>query len=45
MKLVNDLDEDLEKLPRDFIDHKSLENLKYRNNAQRDSAITELRKM
>lgn len=44
-KLVNDLDDDLDRLPRNFVDHKSLENLKYRKNAQRHSAITELRKM
>lgn len=44
-KLVNDLDDDLDKLPRDFVDHKSLENLKYRKNTQQHSVITELCKM
>lgn len=35
----------LDELPRDFVSHKSLKNLKYRKNAQRNSAIVELRKM
>lgn len=43
--LNHDMDGDLDKLPRDFVGHKSLQNLKYRSNAKRDSAITELRKM
>lgn len=45
IKSINELDDDLSKLPRDFINHKSLENLKYRHNAAENSAITELRKM
>lgn len=47
MALVNemDIDSDTENMPRDFVSHKSLENLKYRTNAMTDSAIIELRKM
>lgn len=45
MRLVNELDENAERLPRDFPSQKSLQNLRYRMNANTDSAITELRKM
>lgn len=45
MKLVNNLDDSLTRTPRDYVTHKSLKNLKYRNNSKNDSAITELRKM
>lgn len=43
--LINEVDDNCETLPRNFVTHKSLENLKYCNSAQRDSAIIELRKM
>lgn len=45
MSIVNGLDIDAEHLPRDFVTHKLLENLKYRTNTYKDSALTELRKM
>lgn len=44
-KLVNELSDDIDSIPRDFPTTKSLENLKYRKNANEESAITELRKM
>lgn len=45
MEIVNGLDDDLDRLPRDFVSHKALENLKYRTSAKNESAIIELRKM
>lgn len=45
MNMVDELDESIERLPRDFPLHKTLENLKYRSQAHQDSAIIELRKM
>lgn len=45
IKMVNELDDELEHLPRDFVSHKSLENLKYKANANNKPALIELRRM
>lgn len=45
VNMVNELNDSLDKLPRDFPNEKALANLKSRNEAKRESAIIELRKM